>query len=220
MLAEIRAGRAGETVHRVRHCRNERWIRYTRCRADAVPAGVAVVRISGPLAGDGAGRSCAARCRSRACGACARLRRRRDGAVLDQGLVLWFPGPRSETGEDMAELQLHGGRAVVAAVFRELAELGLRLAEPGEFARRAFVNGKLDLTEVEGLADLIAAETEVAAAPGAWRRRAVIWLRRARGLAGAADRSAGGGRGAAGFFGRRRCCRRTCRPASRATCWR
>ena len=78
-----------------------------------------------------------------------------------QGLVLWFPGPRSETGEDMAELQLHGGRAVVAGVFRGAGRAGSRLAEPGEFIRRAFQNGKLDLTAVEGLADLIAAETEV-----------------------------------------------------------
>jgi tRNA modification GTPase len=83
------------------------------------------------------------------------------GAPLDRGLVLWFPGPSSFTGEDMAELQLHGSRAVVRAVIDALIALpGIRLAEPGEFARRAFENGKLDLTEVEGLADLINAETE------------------------------------------------------------
>jgi tRNA modification GTPase len=80
---------------------------------------------------------------------------------IDSGLALWFPGPRSETGEDMAELQLHGGRAVVAATLSSLGRLeGFRPAEPGEFTRRAFENGRLDLTEVEGLADLIAAETE------------------------------------------------------------
>jgi tRNA modification GTPase len=83
------------------------------------------------------------------------------GAPLDQALVLWFPGPQSETGEDVAELQLHGGRAVIAAVLRSLGELpGFRLAEPGEFTRRAFENGRLDLAAVEGLADLIGAETE------------------------------------------------------------
>ena len=80
---------------------------------------------------------------------------------IDRGLVLWFPGPASFTGEDMAELQVHGSRAVIQAVVEAvLAVEGTALAEPGAFARRAFENGKLDLTEVEGLADLIAAETE------------------------------------------------------------
>ena len=80
---------------------------------------------------------------------------------IDDALILWFPRPRSETGEDTAEFQLHGGRAVVAAMLAELGRMpGLRLAEPGEFTRRAFENGKLDLTGVEGLADLIGAETE------------------------------------------------------------
>jgi tRNA modification GTPase len=80
---------------------------------------------------------------------------------LDRGLVLWFPAPASFTGEDMAELQLHGSRAVIRAVIDALLALpGFRLAEPGEFARRAFENGKLDLTEVEGLADLVNAETQ------------------------------------------------------------
>lgn len=84
-----------------------------------------------------------------------------DGRTLDRGLLLWFPGPESFTGEDLAELQLHGGRAVVAAVLEALARLpGLRPAEPGEFTRRAFDNGKLDLSAVEGLADLIEADTE------------------------------------------------------------
>src|SRR5207247_1446094 len=92
------------------------------------------------------------------------LARVRDPAteeVIDDSLALWFPGPHSETGEDVAELQLHGGRAVIAAVLAALGKLeGFRLAEPGEFTRRAFENGKLDLTAAEGLADLIAAETE------------------------------------------------------------
>ena len=80
--------------------------------------------------------------------------------VLDEGLILWFPAPRSATGEDVAELHLHGSRAVLAAVMQALARLGLRLAEPGEFTRRAFLNGKLDLLQAEAIADLAAAETE------------------------------------------------------------
>ena len=90
--------------------------------------------------------------------------------MLDDGLVLWFPAPRSATGEDVAELHLHGSRAVLAAVMQALARLGLRLAEPGEFTRRAFLNGKLDLLQAEAIADLAAAETE------AQRRQAVRQL--------------------------------------------
>ena len=83
------------------------------------------------------------------------------GDVIDNGIALWFPAPASFTGEDIAELQLHGGRAVVKAVLTALAEIpGCRMAEPGEFARRAFENGRIDLAEAEGLADLIEAETE------------------------------------------------------------
>jgi tRNA modification GTPase len=82
------------------------------------------------------------------------------GDPIDVGLVLWFPAPRSETGEDMAELHLHGGRAVIADTLAALGRIeGFRPAEPGEFTRRAFANGRLDLTAVEGLADLILAET-------------------------------------------------------------
>jgi tRNA modification GTPase len=82
------------------------------------------------------------------------------GERLDDGLVLWFPAPRSYTGEDLAELHLHGSRAVLAAMIAALRGLGLRLAEPGEFTRRAFENGKLDLLEAEAIGDLAAAETE------------------------------------------------------------
>ena len=89
-----------------------------------------------------------------------RVRGPGEGEIIDEGLALWFPAPRSETGEDMAELQLHGGHAVIAAVLEVLSTIdGCRLAQPGEFTRRAFENGKLDLTAVEGLGDLIAAET-------------------------------------------------------------
>src|SRR5215468_7550120 len=123
------------------------------------PAAIAVVRVSGPRARFALetmiGKVPAPRN--------AALARVRDveGRVIDSGLVLFFPGPHSETGEDMAELQLHGGRAIVAAVLGTLGRLdGFRPADAGEFTRRAFENGKLDLTEVEGLADLIYAETE------------------------------------------------------------
>ena len=82
------------------------------------------------------------------------------GEPIDDGLLLWFPGPASATGDDLAELHLHGSRAVLAGVARVLRGLGLRLAEPGEFTRRAFLAGKLDLTQAEAVADLVAAETE------------------------------------------------------------
>jgi tRNA modification GTPase len=93
--------------------------------------------------------------------ALARVRDPASGESIDEGLALWFPSPRSETGEDMAELQVHGGRAVIAAVLAALGKLaGFRHAEAGEFTRRAFENGRMDLPAVEGLADLVAAETE------------------------------------------------------------
>jgi tRNA modification GTPase len=82
------------------------------------------------------------------------------GECLDDGLIVWFPAPRSATGEDVAEFHLHGSRAVLASVMQALGRLGLRLAEPGEFTRRAFLNGKLDLLQAEAIADLVAAETE------------------------------------------------------------
>ncbi|HEY6858625.1 MAG TPA: tRNA uridine-5-carboxymethylaminomethyl(34) synthesis GTPase MnmE [Pseudolabrys sp.] len=123
------------------------------------PAAIAVVRISGPRAGE-ALNALAGKIPAPRKATLARLRGR-DGAIIDHALALWFPAPHSETGEDVAELQLHGGRAVVAAVFGALSEFaGLRPAEAGEFTRRAFENGKLDLTAVEGLADLVMAETE------------------------------------------------------------
>lgn len=87
------------------------------------------------------------------------LRAPADGEVLDQALVIWFPGPRSYTGEDVAELHLHGGAAVVAGVTEALLALKCRPAEAGEFTRRAFLHGRMDLTQAEAIADLIAAET-------------------------------------------------------------
>jgi tRNA modification GTPase len=122
-------------------------------------AGIAVLRVSGPAAGTAlealAGQRPAPRRATRA-----RFRDPRTGEAIDDGLMLLFPEPNSFTGEAVAELQVHGGRAVVAALLAALGALpGLRLAEPGEFTRRAFENGKLDLTAAEGLADLVAAET-------------------------------------------------------------
>jgi tRNA modification GTPase len=98
------------------------------------------------------------------------LRRPVDGAPLDQALVLWFPGPNSYTGEDVAELHLHGGAAVIDGVTEALLGLGLRLAQPGEFTRRAFENGKLDLSQAEAIGDLVEAETD------AQRRQALSQL--------------------------------------------
>jgi tRNA modification GTPase len=130
----------------------------------APPAAIAVMRMSGPGAFAAvealAGRLPESRRASLA------LLRDAAGDELDRALVLTFPGPNSATGEDLAELHLHGGKAVVRAVEAVLAALpGLRRAEAGEFTRRAFLNGRMDLNEAEGLADLLAAETE-------WQRRA------------------------------------------------
>ncbi len=123
-------------------------------------AAVAVVRVSGPRAAEAlvalAGETPSARM------ATVKTLRWR-GEVVDHALVLWFPAPASYTGEDCAELQLHGGSAIVDGVSRALADMGLRLAEPGEFTRRAFENGKLDLAQAEAVADLIDAETAVQA---------------------------------------------------------
>jgi tRNA modification GTPase len=124
------------------------------------PAAIAVVRISGPRARF-ALETLIGRVPQPRYAALARIRDPQSGEMLDEALALFFPAPRSETGEDVVELQLHGGRAVIAAVLAALGRLdGLRPAEPGEFTRRAFENGQLDLTAVEGLADLIYAETE------------------------------------------------------------
>ena len=124
------------------------------------PAAIAVLRISGPHAGD-ALRAVIGRVPEARRAALAKVRDPGSREIIDEALVLWFPGPASETGEDIAELQLHGGRAVIAAVLAALGRIeGLRPAEAGEFTRRAFANGRLDLTAVEGLADLIGAETE------------------------------------------------------------
>src|SRR5215472_7378134 len=135
------------------------------------PAAIAVIRISGPRARV-ALEQLIGRVPQPRRASLAHVRDPATGDVIDQGLGLWFPGPNSETGEDIAELHVHGGRAVIAAVLAALAKLaGFRHAEAGEFTRRAFENGRMDLTAVEGLADLVAAETE------AQRRQAYQQLR-------------------------------------------
>jgi tRNA modification GTPase len=123
------------------------------------PSAIAIVRVSGPQAGPAltllAGRIPAPRTATRA------VLRDADQQPIDDAVVLWFPGPASATGEDVAEFHVHGGRAVLAALFAVLSAFeNVRAAEPGEFTRRGFENGKLDLTEAEGLDDLIHADTD------------------------------------------------------------
>lgn len=126
----------------------------------APPAGIAVIRVSGPSAGAALEELSGTLPQPRR--ASVRSLADSNGLVLDEALVLWLPGPRTATGEDTAELHLHGGRAVVAAVEAALAACsGLRKAAPGEFTRRSFANGRMDLAEAEGLADLLSAETEL-----------------------------------------------------------
>jgi len=153
----------------------------------APPAAIAVVRISGPRA-FAALETLAGRLPAPRRATVAALRH--DGEALDRALIQRFPGPRSATGEDVAELHLHGGRSVVAAVLAALGAIaGLREAAPGEFTRRAFANGRIDLAEAEGLADLLAAETQsqrraaLALAGGALSRQIEAWQARLLGVA-------------------------------------
>ena len=123
------------------------------------PSAIAIVRVSGPQAGAAvtslAGKIPAPRMAARA------LLRDANQQPIDDAVVLWFPGPASATGEDVAEFHIHGGRAVLAALLATLSAVeNIRAAEPGEFTRRAFENGKLDLTEAEALDDLIHADTD------------------------------------------------------------
>lgn len=124
-------------------------------------AGVAVIRLSGPTAGATLQAMTARNLPKSRMATREAFCDPRTGLSLDDGLALWFPGPHSFTGEDVAELHVHGGPAVIAAIVdAALSRPGVRVAEPGEFTRRAFENGKLDLAEAEGLADLVDAETE------------------------------------------------------------
>lgn len=154
------------------------------------PAAIAVLRVSGPRALETLEKFSGSRPAPRQA---ALVTLRRDGEILDRALALRFDAPHTATGEDLVELHLHGGRAVVAAVSAALTQLGLRPAEAGEFTRRAFANGKIDLTEAEGLADLLAAETEgqrraaVALAGGALSRQVSDWTERLLALAAAVE---------------------------------
>jgi len=145
------------------------------------PAAIGILRISGPVAGKALAGLTGGLPEPRV----ATLRNITDmvnGEVLDQALCLWFPGPNSATGEDLAEIHCHGGRAVIRAIEGALEQIsGLRRAEPGEFTRRAFTNGRIDLAEAEGLSDLLFAETElqrraaVRNAGGALSRKVEDW---------------------------------------------
>lgn len=140
-----------------------------------VPSAIAIVRVSGPDSGRAVESLCGRLPQPRV--ATLSSLQLKGYEAIDEGVVLWFPAPHSATGEDVAEFQVHGGRAVIAALFAALEKIdGLRPAEPGEFTRRAFENGKLDLTEAEGLDDLIHADTD------RQRRQA---LRHLKGLLGA-----------------------------------
>ncbi|HET6388750.1 tRNA uridine-5-carboxymethylaminomethyl(34) synthesis GTPase MnmE [Hyphomicrobium sp.] len=123
-------------------------------------AGVAVIRVSGPAALTALEMMTGPAPKPRFA-AYRTIKHPKTGEALDRAVVVWFAAPKSETGEDVVEFQVHGSRAVITGVLSSLGEIaGCRLAEPGEFARRAFENGKLDLAKIEGLADLIDAETE------------------------------------------------------------
>ena len=159
------------------------------------PAAISVIRVSGPGAHRAAERIAGPLPEARTA-AVRELRHPDTGDLLDQALVLRFDGPASSTGEDVVEFHCHGGRAVIDGVLDALTSLdGLRLAEPGEFTRRAFENGRIDLTEAEGLADLIEAETEsqrkaaVALAEGGLRKQVGQWQERLLALAAQAERT-------------------------------
>lgn len=157
------------------------------------PAAIAVVRISGPQAGPVLDSLAGTRPEPRRA-TVATLRDPADGELLDRALLLWMPAPDSVTGEDIAELHLHGGRAVVDGVTDTLSRVpGLRTALPGEFTRRALDNGRIDLNEAEGLADLLAAETQaqrrgaLAASGGILSRTFAAWEQRLLAIAAAIE---------------------------------
>ncbi|HVF37861.1 MAG TPA: tRNA uridine-5-carboxymethylaminomethyl(34) synthesis GTPase MnmE [Sphingomicrobium sp.] len=157
------------------------------------PAAIAVVRTSGPAALEAAERLTGKLPPSRQA-TLRRLRNPLDGELIDEALILRFDAPNSATGENVLEYQCHGGRATVDALLSALTAMpGVRLAEPGEFTRRALANGRIDLTEAEGLADLLTAETELqrrsamARAGGALRDRLEGWRDRLLALAASAE---------------------------------
>src|SRR6476619_485348 len=159
------------------------------------PAAISVIRVSGPRA-HSAGSQIAGALPDARTAAVRELRHPVSGELLDEALVLRFDGPASSTGEDIVEFQCHGGRAVVDALLAALGLIdGLREARPGEFTRRAFENGRIDLTEAEGLADLIEAETEsqqkaaLALAEGGLKKQISAWQERLLALSAQAERA-------------------------------
>jgi tRNA modification GTPase len=159
------------------------------------PAAISVIRVSGPVA-HAAGEQIAGSLPEARTAAVRELRHPDSGDVLDEALVLRFDGPASSTGEDIVEFQCHGGRAVVDSVLSAIGSIkGLREARPGEFTRRAFENGRIDLTEAEGLADLVEAETEsqrkaaLALAEGGLRKQIESWQQTLLGLSAQAERA-------------------------------
>jgi tRNA modification GTPase len=159
------------------------------------PAAISIIRLSGPRA-HAAGERIAGSLPNPRTAAVRELRNSISGELLDEALVLRFDAPGSSTGEDIVEFQCHGGRAVVDALLHALSEIeGLRQAEPGEFTRRAFENGRIDLTEAEGLADLIEAETEsqrkaaLALAEGGLKKHISMWQERLLSLSARAERA-------------------------------
>jgi len=159
------------------------------------PAAISVIRVSGGLAKQ-AGEQIAGSLPEARTAAVRELRHPASGELLDEALVLRFDSPASSTGEDVVEFQCHGGRAVIDALLGALSSIeGLRQAEPGEFTRRAFENGRIDLTEAEGLADLIEAETDsqrraaLALAEGGLKKQISTWQDRLLGLSAQAERA-------------------------------
>jgi len=159
------------------------------------PAAISVIRISGPEAHHVAKRMCGTLPEPRTA-AVREIRHPSRGELLDEALILRFDAPASATAENIVEFQCHGGRAVVDAVLAALGEIkGVREAQPGEFTRRAFENGRIDLTEAEGLADLIEAETEsqrkaaLALAEGGLKKQIAAWQDRVLAFSAMAERA-------------------------------
>ena len=125
-------------------------------------SGVAIIRISGPKASKIIESLTSKEIPKPRVATLRKINNINTSELIDEGIILWFPGPYSYTGEDMAEIHVHGGRAIILAIQNELAKIkNCRLAEPGEFTKLAFQNGKINLLKAESIADLISAETEI-----------------------------------------------------------
>ena len=125
-------------------------------------AGVAIIRISGPEASEVVNRLTKGGLPPPRLATLRKINNINTSELIDEGIIIWFPGPESYTGEDMAEIHVHGGKSVVLAVQKEISTINnCRLAEPGEFTKLAFQNGKINLLKAESIGDLISAETEI-----------------------------------------------------------